>query len=63
MNHEEQLELERAACRGFALACRVERDRVASACLGEQDRRFESSLADRSVAKFFAARLLAAVAR
>jgi hypothetical protein len=63
MNHEEQLELERAAFREFALTRRVERDRVASACLAEQDRRFEASLADRTVAESFAVRLPAAVAR
>jgi hypothetical protein len=63
MNQEEQPEFERAAFREFALACRLERDRIASASLVEQDRRFESSLADRTVAEFFAARLIAAVAR
>jgi hypothetical protein len=63
MNHEEPLELERAAFREFALACRVERDRVASTGLAEQDRGFEASLAGRIVAGFFAARPLAAVPR
>jgi hypothetical protein len=63
MNHDEDSELARAAFRDFAMACRVERDRIASARLAEEDRRFESSLADRTVAEFFAARLIAAAAR
>jgi len=53
----------RAAFREFALACRVERDRVAEARLAEEDRRFETSCADRRIADLFAARLIAAVAK
>jgi hypothetical protein len=53
----------RAALREFALACRIERDRLAVARMAEEDRRFETSMADRVMADLFAARLIAAVAK
>ena len=49
--------------RTFGLACRAERDRISLAGLAEQDRRFETSVADRAIAELFAARLIAAIAR
>ena len=63
MTHHEDFERARIALREFALACRVERDRVARARLAEDDRRFESASAERAVAEHLAARLIAAVAR
>jgi hypothetical protein len=50
----------RNAFREFALACRAERDRRASAELADQDQRFDRCIAERTVAEFFAARLIAA---
>jgi len=49
--------------RAFALACRAERDRISLAGIAEQDRRFETSVADRAIADLFAARLIASIAR
>jgi hypothetical protein len=63
MDCEEEHERTRIAFREFALACRVERDRIACARMAEEDRRFESSPAERAVADFHAARLIAAVSR
>jgi hypothetical protein len=62
MDHEEESERTRTALREFARACRVERDRIACARLAAEDQRFESSSAERAVAEFLAARLIAAVA-
>ncbi|MEO8925513.1 MAG: hypothetical protein ABI330_22300 [Caldimonas sp.] len=45
----------------FALACRVERDRIACARLAEEDRRFESASAERAEADRQGARLIAAI--
>jgi hypothetical protein len=63
MTHNEDSEHMRIALREFALACRVERDRVARARLAEADRRFESASAERAVAEHLAARFIAAAAR
>jgi hypothetical protein len=62
MDRNEESERTRIALREFALACRVERDRIACARLAAEDRRFESWAAGRAVAEFLAARLIAAVA-
>jgi hypothetical protein len=49
--------------RAFGLACRAERDRISLADLAEQDRRFETSAAERAIAELFTARLIATIAR
>jgi hypothetical protein len=49
--------------RAFGLACRAERDRISLAGIAEQDRRFESSVADRAIAELFVTRLIATFAR
>ena len=54
---------EASVFRAFALACRAERDRISLAGIAEQDRRFETSFADRAIADLFAARLIAMIAR
>ena len=48
--------------REFGLACRVERDRLAVARLADEDRRFDTSSAERKIAELFVARLIADVA-
>jgi hypothetical protein len=63
MDHDKESEFARIAFREFALACRVERDRIARARLAEQDRRFESISVERTLADREAARLIAAVSR
>ena len=63
MTHDEDSERARIAYREFALAWRIERDLVARVRLAEDDRRFESALAERALAKHLAARLISAVAR
>ena len=60
--HEDFAERTRAAFREFALACRVERDRLAVARLTREDRRFDTSVVERAMAELLAARLIAAVA-
>ena len=62
-DQDDSPERTRAVFREFALACRAERDRLAVVRMAEEDRRFESSIADRRLADLFAARLIAAVAR
>ncbi len=52
-----------ALFREFALACGAERDRRAIAGLAADDLRFDTSTADRGIAGFFAARLIAAAAK
>ena len=59
---EDSAERTRAVFREFALACRVERDRLALARLAREDRRFDTSIVERGIAELFAARLIAAVA-
>jgi hypothetical protein len=62
-DHDDSPERTRAVFREFALACRVERDRLAMAHMAAEDRRFETSITDRGIADLFAARLIAAVAK
>ena len=61
-DHDDSPERTPAAFREFAFACRAERDRLAVARMAAEDRRFETSIADRNLADLFAARLIAAVA-
>jgi hypothetical protein len=63
MTHDEDSERARIAYREFALAWRIERDRVARVRLVEDDRRFESASAERALAEHLSARLISAVAR
>jgi hypothetical protein len=49
--------------RQFAMACRLERDRLALAQMAEQDRRFDREALDRALAEQFATRLIDLVCR
>jgi hypothetical protein len=49
--------------RQFAMACRVERDRIALAEMAEHDRRFDREAVDRALAEQFATRLIDLVCR
>ncbi len=60
MNDDDESRRTREAFREFALACRVERDRIALARLARDDERFDASMAERAVAEFFATRIIAA---
>ena len=51
------------AIRAFALACRLERDRLAQERLGEADRRFETRSDARLVAQLLAAGAIARAQR
>lgn len=44
--------------REFAMACRIERDRLSLAQIAEQDRRFDGEAAEREIAELFATRLV-----
>jgi hypothetical protein len=44
--------------REFAMACRLERDRLSLAEIAEQDRRFDGEAAEREIAERFATRLV-----
>jgi hypothetical protein len=44
--------------REFAMACRIERDRLSLAEIAEQDRRFDGEAAEREIAEAFATRLV-----
>ncbi|MEP7301891.1 MAG: hypothetical protein ABI699_10215 [Caldimonas sp.] len=59
IEYDESFDSERAAFREFALACRAERDRLASARLAEHDRRFAGAGEERQAANRWAARLIA----
>jgi hypothetical protein len=66
MNDDSDDELSRQleeAFREFAMACRLERDRLALAQLDAEDRRFEAGCDDRRKADRSAAQLLARVSR
>jgi hypothetical protein len=47
--------------RQFALACRIERDRLSLAEIAEQDRRVDREAVDRALAEAFANRLITLV--
>ena len=53
----------REVFREFVLACRAERDRLATARLEREDKRFETALADRIAARFLAMRAIRAAQR
>ena len=57
--HDSEAEVFRA----FGLACRAERDRISLAGLADQDRRFDTSAAERAIAELFTTRLIATLAR
>ncbi len=49
--------------REFAMACRIERDRLSLAEIAEHDRRFDGEAAEREIAELFASRLVDLVCR
>jgi hypothetical protein len=49
--------------REFAMACRIERDRLSLAEIAEQDRRFDGEAVERAIAEQFATRLVDLVCR
>jgi len=62
-NDAHDSERTREVFREFSLACRAERDRLATARLDREDRRFETALADRIAAQFLAMRAIRAAQR
>lgn len=58
MNPDDEFELMRRALLEFAMACRLERDRLAQARLENDDRRLDDETADALLAKQIAERLI-----
>lgn len=58
MNPDDEFELMRRALLEFAMACRVERDRLAQARLESDDRRLDDETADALLAKQLAERVI-----
>jgi hypothetical protein len=58
MSSDEEFEMMRRALLEFALACRIERDRLAQARLENDDRRLEEDSADARVARCLADRII-----
>jgi hypothetical protein len=49
--------------REFAMACRIERDRLSLADIAEQDRRVDRAAVDEALADRFASRLIALICK
>jgi len=60
MNADDEFELMRRALLSFALACRVERDRLAQARLDDDDRRLDEETAEAQAARELAERVIEA---
>lgn len=58
MNTDDEFELMRRALLEFAMACRLERDRLAEARLENDDRRLDEETADALLAKQLADRVI-----
>ena len=58
MNPDDEFELMRRALLEFAIACRLERDRLAQARLENDDRRLDEETADAILAKQLADRVI-----
>ena len=54
-------DVEAEVFREFAMACRIERDRLSLAGIAELDRRVDRDAVDRAIAEQFADRLIALV--
>ena len=60
MNADDEFELMRRALLEFALACRLERDRLAQARLDDDDRRLDEETAEAQAARELADRVIEA---
>ncbi len=60
MNPDDEFELMRRALLDFALACRLERDRLVQARLDDDDRRLDEETAEAQAARELAQRVIEA---